>query len=137
MLFRFDPFEELDRFEQKRTMLAMDAVRDDANVYVYFDAPGVKPDDIELSVEKNSVTVKASRRWFEGDQRTIARERSQGVFPRQIQLGDSLDSDNVDAQLDAGVLTLTIPVKESSQPRTIGVKTVSDVTDRQLTTSSS
>lgn len=136
MLFRFDPFEQLDRFEHSRAMLAMDAVRTDDNVYVYFDAPGVKPDDIELTIEKNSVSVQATRRWFAADQKTLASERAQGVFTRQIQLGDSLDTEKVEATLDEGVLTLTIPVKESSQPRTIGVKSGSS-SERELETTSS
>ena len=137
MLFRFDPFEQLDRFEQKRSLLAMDAVRAEDRVYVYFDAPGVEPDGVEITLEKGSVTVQATRRWFGGDQRTLASERSQGVFTRQIQLGDSLDVDELEATLESGVLTLAIPVKESAKPRTIGVKHTPRMAEKQLTTTAS
>jgi HSP20 family protein len=125
VLFRFDPFDQLDRFGQRQSILAMDATRNEDEVLVYFDAPGVDADDIDITVEKNAITVEATRRWFDTDVKTLTSERSQGTFKREIQLGDHLDTDQIEAKLDKGVLTLAIPVKEGTKPRPIEVKTVS------------
>ena len=135
MLFRFDPFETLDKFDRRPSMLGMDAVRTDEEVIVYFDAPGFGPDDIDLTVEKNSITVEASRRWNDPDVTTLSSERPQGVFRRQIQVGDQLDTDNVSAKLDMGVLTLSIPVMEGTKPRSVKIESSS--TQRKLAASSS
>ena len=126
MLFRFDPFDTAPEPAARRSaMLAMDAVRTDDKVFVYFDAPGVEPDDVELTVENNEVTVAASRRWTDPDSHTLTSERTQGVFRRRVQLGDNLDTDAIDASLDRGVLTLAIPLREETKPRTIEISSSS------------
>ena len=51
----------------------------------------------------------------------IAAERPRGVFSRQLILGDTLDTDNIHASYDAGVLTLKIPVAEKAKPRKISI----------------
>jgi HSP20 family protein len=51
----------------------------------------------------------------------IASERPQGTFSRQLFLGDSLDADHVDADYDAGVLTIRIPVAEQAKPRKVEI----------------
>lgn len=139
MLFRFDnfdtPFDNFAGMERRRPqMLAMDAVRDDDDVFVYFDAPGFDIDDIDLTIEKNAVTVEASRRWFDADQRTLTSERPQGTFRRQIQFGENLDVDSLKATLDRGVLQLVIPVKEGTKPRKVDIHATSG--ERELTPSS-
>lgn len=123
VLFRFDPFEQFDKFDRRSAMLAMDAVRDDEKVYVYFDAPGLESEDIELTIERSAVTVEATRRWFPGEQQTLTSERPQGTFRRQIQFGDNIDTEHISASLDNGVLTLEAPIKEGTKPRSIEVAT--------------
>ncbi len=136
VLFRFDPFDPTERSGARQpAMLAMDAVRNDDTVFVYFDAPGLSDDDIELTVEKNAVTVEASRRWHAGNQQILTSERPQGVFRRQIQFGENVDTDGISAELEHGVLTLSVPVKEGSKPRSISIGTSGG--SRQLETSSS
>jgi HSP20 family protein len=51
----------------------------------------------------------------------VANERRQGRFARQLFLGNTLDTDNIHASYDKGVLTLTIPVAERAKPRRISV----------------
>src|SRR5438105_10329442 len=121
MLMRYDPFRELDRFtdqifgNQARTpYMPMDAIRHGNALEVRFDVPGVAPDSIECTVERNVLTVKADRAWWpaEGDE-VLARERPQGTYSRQLLLGDALDAERVEAGYENGVLTVTIPVAES------------------------
>ncbi|HLM65616.1 MAG TPA: Hsp20/alpha crystallin family protein [Acidimicrobiales bacterium] len=126
---RFDPYREIDRlFETagaaggwRGSVLAMDAYRDGDSFVVDFDLPGVDPDSIDLSVERDQLTVHAERRWgFEGRE-LVARERPQGTFTRTLFLGESLDADRIEADYDRGVLTLRIPVTEEAKPRKIQV----------------
>jgi HSP20 family protein len=135
VLFRFDPLDTFDTLDKRRPqMLAMDAVRADDQVVVYFDAPGFDLDDIDVTIENHAVTVEATRRWYDADQQTLTSERPQGSFRRQIQFGEQLDVEQLDATLDQGVLRLTIPVKEGSKPRKIEIE--SNDRTRQLETSS-
>jgi HSP20 family protein len=130
MLMRFDPFREVDRFAEqvdqalRRTAssVPMDAVRHGDQVFINFDLPGVDPDSIDLTVERDVLTLKANRRFErnEGDE-VLANERPQGTYTRRVLLGDSLDTGRLEAAYDHGVLSITIPVAEQAQPRKISV----------------
>ena len=68
------------------------------------------------------LTVRAQRRWEWGDnQEVLIAERPQGVFTRQLFLGDTLDAEHVQANYDHGVLRLSIPVSEQAKPRKVEV----------------
>lgn len=131
MLMHTDPFRELDRLTQhvlgtngtlaRPSVMPMDAWRDGDTFHVEFDLPGVEADSIELDVERNVVTVKAERPGRASDAELIAAERPRGVFSRQLILGDNLDTAQITANYDAGVLTLQIPVAEQAKPRKITI----------------
>jgi HSP20 family protein len=137
MLMRTDPFREFDRTAQqllgaqgtwsRPTAMPMDAYRVGDEFVVCFDLPGVDPAAIELDIERNVLTVKAERRPLPaGDEvRMQISERPLGVFSRQLFLGDTLDTDHIDAGYEAGVLTLRIPVAEKAKPRRIDISGVS------------
>ena len=139
MLMRTDPFRELDRLTQqvlgtaaRPAAMLMDAYREGDSFYVHFDLPGVKTDSITLTVEQNVLTVRAERAPVrQNSAEMIVAERPSGVFTRQVFLGESLDADNVSADYTAGVLTLTIPVREAAKPRNIQI---SSSDDRQAVT---
>ncbi|MER5213012.1 Hsp20/alpha crystallin family protein [Streptomyces sp. NPDC002838] len=129
MLMRTDPFRELDRLAQQvfgtstgPSAMAMDAYRSGGDFLVHFDLPGIDPESIELDVERNVLNVRAERKSPapEGAELIVA-ERPTGTFTRQLFLGDTLDTDRVDASYDAGVLTLRIPVAEQAKPRRIQI----------------
>jgi HSP20 family protein len=128
MLMRFDPFRELDRLTEQmgggqgRRSFPMDAYRRGDQFVVHFDLPGVDPDSIELTVERNVVTVRAERSFeFEEGDEVLVAERPQGSYSRQLLLGETLDGESISADYDAGVLTLTIPVAEAAKPRRVQV----------------
>jgi HSP20 family protein len=131
MVMRFDPFREFDRLAQAVTQhgaaarpspTPMDAYRQGDRVVVQFDLPGVDPGSIDLTVEKDVLTVRAERRWQPKEgQEVVVAERPQGTFTRQLFLGESLDADHVDSSYDHGVLTITIPVAEQAKPRKVEV----------------
>jgi HSP20 family protein len=125
-MMRFDPFRELDRASEQlwnRTpAIPLDAVRKSQSVEVWFDLPGVDPDSIDLTVERNVLTLRAERQFrrSEGDE-VIASERRQGTFTRQLFLGEMLDSGSVEASYENGVLHVRIPVAETAKPRKVQI----------------
>jgi HSP20 family protein len=129
MLMRTDPFRDLDRLTDavfgtagRPAVMPMDAYRADHTFVVHLDLPGIDADSIDLMVEQNVLTVHAERKPPVGDNaERIVAERSYGVFSRQLFLGDTLDTDNMTADYDAGVLTLTIPIAEKAKPRRVQV----------------
>jgi HSP20 family protein len=128
---RFDPFREFDRMAQLLTQQAsairqvtmpMDAYREGDRFIIHFDLPDVDPGSIDLTVEKNVLTVRAQRTWQpKENQEVVISERPHGVFSRQLFLGESLDAENIQATYDKGVLTTVIPVAEKAKPRKVEV----------------
>lgn len=136
MLMRFDPFNDFERVWEQMAggragrqprSFPMDAYRRGDECVVHFDLPGVDADSIDVSVDRNILTVQADRRFEQrqGDEILVS-ERPQGTFTRQLMLGDQLDGDRVSAGYDRGVLTLTIPVAERAKPRKVEITTESD-----------
>lgn len=131
MLMRFDPFRELERLAQgslwggtRPAVMPVDAYRHGDQYVVHFDLPGIDPASIELTVEKNVLTVRAERSWQrgEGDEVLVA-ERPQGSFSRQLFLGEGLNADHIEASYENGVLTVTVPVAEQAKPRKVEITT--------------
>ena len=130
MLFRYDRFGDLDRLTEqllggpsRAPWMPLDAVRSGDQVTLRFDVPGVQPDDIDVHVERNVVTVKARRGWSpaEGEE-VLARERPQGEYSRQVMLGETLDAERLVARYENGVLSLTVPVAEQAKPRRVQIE---------------
>ena len=128
MLMRTDPFRELDRLAQilgtptRPAAMPMDAYQKDDTFLVQFDLPGVQPDAIDLTVEKNVLTVHARRsRPLSDGVEMLVSERPQGTFSRQLFLGETLDTEHIDAAYADGVLTLRLPVRESAKPRKVAI----------------
>ncbi|MFF4519128.1 Hsp20/alpha crystallin family protein [Streptomyces mirabilis] len=127
MLMRTDPFRELDRLAQqvfgtvaRPAAMPIDAYEDEGVFWVHFDLPGIDPDSIDVNVEQNVLTVKAERPAPK-EQEMVLAERPYGVFSRQLFLGDTLDTDTIEASYDAGVLTVKVPVAEKAQSRKIDI----------------
>jgi HSP20 family protein len=129
MLMRSDPFRDFDRLTEqvfgtrsRPAVMPMDAYREGDHFMVYLDLPGVDPSSVDLTVEKNVLTVTAERKWQPNDeQQVVASERPQGTFRRQLFLGESLDLDRVEAAYENGVLNITIPIAEKDKPRKIEI----------------
>ena len=128
MLLRFDPFRDFDRaFESParataRPAVPFDAVRKDGKVVIHFDLPGVDPANVDLSVERNVLTLQATRDWVttEGEE-VITTERRHGEFVRQLHLGENLDTSAIVATHEHGVLTVEIPVAETAKARKVEI----------------
>jgi len=95
--------------------------RDDA-LLVELEAPGVKSDQVDVSVIGNELSIKISRPEDAPEGVTYhRRERPSGSFGRTVRLPVEVNADRVEAQLRDGVLTITLPKAESVKPRKINV----------------
>jgi HSP20 family protein len=129
MLMRTDPFRDFDRLTEavlgtraRPAVMPMTAYRETETFVVHLDLPGASADSIDLTVEQNVLTIHAERKPPVGDNaERVVDERSYGVFSRQLFLGDTLDSDQLTADYDAGVLTLRIPIAEKAKPRKVEI----------------
>ncbi len=100
----------------------MDAYRRGDQFFVHLDLPGVDADSVDVTAEQNVLTISADRRFeFDEDDQVVVRERPQGQFTRQLLVGESLDTDRIEANYENGVLTLMIPVAEQAKPRRIEI----------------
>ncbi len=130
MLMRTDPFRELDRFASqvfgtpaRPAAMPIDAFRSGDTFVVEFDMPGVSAESIDLTVERNVLTVHAKRERQSAEAaELIVAERPFGTFSRQLFLGESLDTEHIAAKYTDGVLRLEIPVAEQAKPRKVAIQ---------------
>ncbi len=103
---------------------AVDIKEEQNRFVIYADLPGVKVDDIEITMEKGVLTVRGERKLEKEEDRSGFRrvERSRGTFYRRFSLPDSADAERIQAKSRDGVLEIVIPKQEKSQPRKIAVQ---------------
>ena len=145
---RWSPFRESEAFDravnrafegQRREAapltrtLPVDLYETEKAFVVTANVPGLKPEQIQVNFEDGVLTIVAEVAEAEVGEntRTLVRERAHGRFARSIRLADSVDSNNVEAVYDNGVLTLTLPKTPESQPKQIQVKFTSPLLDSQ------
>lgn len=129
MLMQSDPFRELDRLTRqlwgnpsRPVTMPMDAYRKGDHLIAEFDLPGVDESSIDITVDRNVLSVRATRQRVEssdGDLQYVSNERTYGTFTRELYLGEALDSNRIEADYSNGVLKLLIPVAESAKPKKV------------------
>ena len=134
LLTSFDPFAEFDRLARRasragywtavRSAMPMDVIRGKDDVQIRFDLPGVDPESIDVTVDRGVLSVSARRTEKTGeDEKLITRERVTGSFTRRLSLGDSLDTEKIEAAFADGVLTVRLPLLAIAQPRKVEIHT--------------
>ncbi|MCU0596690.1 MAG: Hsp20/alpha crystallin family protein [Desulfobacterota bacterium] len=136
------PFDQLERMRRDLDRLAGDfsgnvfklpsagvfpllnVTEDQNNYYVRAELPGVKTDELDISVTGETLTLSGERKLPEEGEKASyhRREREAGSFSRVISLPARLDVDKVKAHAEDGVLTVVLPKAESAKPRQISVK---------------
>jgi HSP20 family protein len=137
MLSVWDPFADLNRVQREfeksffgpRTRNAdfapaVDVHEDSERLVLQAELPGVKREDIDVSIDANVLTLKGERKLEKEEQgrRYHRVERSYGTFVRQFQLPSNVDTAKIDAQLSDGILTVSLNKKQELKPRKIDVK---------------
>ena len=141
VLQRFDPFRDLRNMEETMNRLwrgfgtattregaedwniAIDVVQKPEEIVVNASLPGVKPEDIDVTIEDNVLTLKAARQaeHKEEDSRYLIQERSYGSYYRALRLPDTVDVSKVKSTYDNGVLAISLPKAEEKKPKQIKV----------------
>lgn len=135
---RWDPFEEnLDdlvkcfflrpmRFEsQEQVRIKMDVKEDDKTYTVHAEIPGVKKEDIQVSIEGNQVAISADVKREKQDkqgEKVLRTERYYGRVYRAFALAQDVDQEKAQAKYENGVLELTLPKKAATSTRTLAVQ---------------
>lgn len=129
--FFTNPFEALGRWEpfdyaSRKNLpdFPVDVHQEGDNTVIEAELPGVKKDDLNISIEDNVLTISAENKQEHEEKQNnyYLKERFQGQVSRSFRLPEEADTDNVDANLQNGVLTLRIPTRENAKPRKIEVK---------------
>lgn len=125
-LLRWDPFADLGTLAGRDLAFVPSFdVKETKDAYIFrADLPGVRQEDLDLSVTGNRLTVSGKREEEsreEGD-RYYAYERSYGAFSRSFTLPEGIDVDHAEADLSNGVLTVSIPKKPEVKPKKLEVR---------------
>ncbi len=147
MLTRWDPFREavtlreaMDRLfedsfvpsrrgngqagERERVWrLPLDAYVTTDDIVVVANVPGVKPEEVEITIEGDTLTIKGERPAPLGNVDYVMQERPFGKFQRTLSINIPVDADKAEARYENGMLLLTIPKAEAIKPRTIQIST--------------
>ena len=137
------PFEELERMKRQVDRLSegltgrffgeptagvfplINLTEDHDNYYVRAELPGIKADDLDLSVTGNNLSIAGERKILPEDENANyhRREREAGKFSRVISVPTQVDTTKVEAHSEDGILTVVLPKAESAKPKQITVKT--------------
>ena len=143
VLERWDPFRDLHRMEATVDRLwrgfgtrwtaerdgdwgiALDVTEDGTKITVRASVPGVAPEDITVTVDDGVLTIKGRTAEEAGhsEGRYVLRERRTGSFSRIVRLPDGVDAGGAESTYENGILEITLPKLEASQPKVIEVKT--------------
>ena len=123
-----DPIRALFSLPQQLDRIAnwpaIDIAEDDNAITVRVDLPGMNPDDLDIEVSGNQLTIRGQRQdeWSDNGRGVRRRERIIGSFARTIPLPADADAQNVQARYDRGTLTLTVPKVAGKGPRRVRVQ---------------
>jgi HSP20 family protein len=138
-IIRWDPFREMTQVQsqfnrlmdqmwgngrQESWLPAVDVFDNNDAVVIKAELAGMDPDDIQIEVEDNVLTIKGERRFEEkvDDERYYRVERRYGSFQRSLALPQGVRPDEIQAGYDDGILTVTVPKAEEEKPKKIEVK---------------
>jgi len=119
-----DADSEQPSAEARQWTPRVDIREEDKRFVIQADIPGVDPKDIEISMDKNVLTIKGERKAESVEENAKAKrvERLHGTFQRSFTLPDSADADAISASGKHGVLEIAIPKKAETTPRRIEIK---------------
>ena len=142
--WQFDPLREFERFQNELSRITRDVEssfagvrapvctefplvnmwRNDTDIIVTTEIPGVEPKDIDISVIEKTVTIKGARKEEENvpEEAYHRNERGCGTFSRTFELPFKVDADKVEARSSKGVLYVTFPRAQEDKPKKISIK---------------
>lgn len=120
MFFNLSPAQEDNRLFTPPA----DVLETDKAIEIHLDMPGIAPENIDVKLEGNQLTVSAERKEEKvvEEKGWVRKERTRGTFARTFTLPTTLDGTKPEASYKHGVLTVTLPKREEVQPRSLKVK---------------
>ena len=120
----FDSLTGFTGFRAPGVFPPINVSEDTESVYVRAELPGIETDDLEITVEKDTLTIAGERKPAPEDENVSfhRREREWGAFRRSFSLPTRIDSEKVMARYDDGILTVTLPKAAEARPRQIAVQ---------------
>ncbi len=139
MLQRWDPFRDFIRLdlaaerpwrgfrrghEFRSWAVPVDVLREDDSIVVRASLPGVRPEEIEVTVEDGLLTIQGQTgvEREDGEGNYVVRERRVGKFRRALRLSDAVDTSKAESHYEDGVLTVTFPKVEAKKAKRLEVK---------------
>lgn len=116
--------EQTKEARERRCVNPLSTIREEeGKVVLQLEVPGVKKEDINVSIEDDQLRIQAPRREERIENGTyILRERNCGDYEKLFTIDNSIDRDNIDAKMENGILTITLQFKEEVKPRKIKIK---------------
>ena len=141
MLQRWEPFRDMRRMdemmnrfrrghvrygigEDEKWAVPLDVVEEDDKIVVRATLPGVKPEDIDVTLENDVLTISAETmaNTEERKENYLVRERRAGKFHRTLRLPDTVDSEKVETKYENGIVEITFPKAEAKKARRLSIK---------------
>ena len=115
---------------------SVDIYENKDHIVLEAELPGMKPEDVHISVENNVLTIHGERKFEKKDDKDNFHrvERSYGSFTRSFTLPPTVSSEAADAVFENGVLRLTLTKREEAKPRRIEIKSAGDTKAKQIDT---
>ncbi len=133
-MLRFDPFHDIDTVARQLLgdaatgtaraprFMPMDLFKAGDHYVLNADLPGVDPGSVDVSVDNGTLTLRAQRSLPSDEHvQWVASERFAGTYMRQLTLGEGIDTDDISATYNDGVLSVTLPIAEKAKPRRIEI----------------
>jgi len=129
----WDPWKEFERMRNRLSRFVSEPAHDfppvniwvsDDDTVVTTEIPGIKPEDVDISVTGRTLAIRGSRNAeaLREDESYHRRERWSGQFSKAIELPFNIEADKVEARFTKGVLYITLPKAEAERPRRIEIK---------------
>lgn len=141
-IIAFNPIEDIRRFEESFNRLwggsapanesfhqiPLDITEQDGKVMVRAAVPGINPEELEITVEKNVLTIRGEHKHeaLAEDGKVFRRENVYGEFRRSLRLAENLNLDAVEASFRHGMVTITIPRREEEKPKAIRIPVITE-----------
>jgi HSP20 family protein len=110
----------------RRFRLPIDAYVTPEEIVVVANMPGIKPEDVEIILEGDTLTLRAERPAPLQNVNYVIQERTYGTFQRTLNINIPVDAEKAEAKFDNGLLTLTVPKAEAARPKQIKVMSKSE-----------
>jgi HSP20 family protein len=127
---RWDPFADVVTLQEAMDRLMEDGYstrqQPDNRNRRFANMPGIKPEDVEIILEGDTLTLRAERPAPLQNVNYVIQERTYGTFQRTLNINIPVDAEKAEAKFDNGLLTLTVPKAEAARPKQIKVMSKSE-----------